>query len=152
IEKGYFEKAYLYNASSNQFWQRNHPSHAAALGLKLLARLRAAAKERKQRLVVLVIPQAEEAPNSEPAYTSFIQDLAEQEPALCVIDSHQALSKAAPKLGAASLRAPKGHYTAAGNEILAATVHAGLQRCGIELDELSSLSDLAPPGMSTAVD
>ncbi|HEX2365332.1 MAG TPA: hypothetical protein VHJ00_09935, partial [Bradyrhizobium sp.] len=152
IVSRYFEEDYLYNLSSNQFWQKAHPSQAARLALKILDRFHADAKQRKQQLVVLMIPQAEEAANTEPAYASFTQDLAAGEPGLCIVDAHQALSAAAPKLGTAGLRAPKGHYTAAGNEIIAGTARAGLQRCGIEFDRFSSRRDRAPQDASTAAD
>lgn len=124
-------KNYLNNMSSNQFWLRDHSSHTAALALKILARVREKAKQRNQQLVLVMIPQVEESLGTEPAYASFVQDLAGQYPGLCIIDTYPASVVAASKLGVAALRAPQGHYSPAGNQILAQTVRQGLQRCGI---------------------
>lgn len=131
IVRRLFDQSYLDNLSSNQFWQKAHPSHAAELALKLLGRIRAQTKQRDQQLVLVMIPQVEETVETEPAYASFVQDLARREPGLCIVDLHQALAAAASKIGMAALRAPQGHYSAAGNEILAQTVRSALQRCGI---------------------
>ena len=78
-----------------------------------------------------MIPQVEEAIHPQPAYIQFARDLARQMPDVCIVDTHGALVAEATKLGMAPLRAPFGHYSAAGSEVLAQAVREGLQRCGI---------------------
>jgi hypothetical protein len=120
-----------FNQSSNQFWGPAHASHAAALALKLLARIRKTSRQRNQQLVVVMIPQVEETLGSEPAYATFVQDLARQDPGLCTIDTFPALATSAAKVGMSALKAPQNHYSVRGNQILADTVRQGLQRCEV---------------------
>ena len=127
----YVDQSYLNNIASNLFWRTDHPSHADALAAKILGRIHDQSKQRSQRLVVVMIPQVEEAIQPEPAYIRFARDLARQMPDVCIVDTHGALVAEATKLGMAPLRAPFGHYSAAGSEVLAQAVREGLQRCGI---------------------
>ena len=122
---------YRNNEFSNQFWEQTHSSHAAALALKILARLREQTRQRNQQLVVVMIPQVEYTLQPTQAYASFMQHLAGQQPGLCIIDTHPALAASASSIGIPALRAPFSHYSPAGNEILAQTVLQGLQRCAI---------------------
>ncbi len=131
IYRRYVDENYLNNISSNQFWQPGHPSHAVALAEKILVRISDQSKQRKQRLVVVMIPQVEESVSPQPAYTQFVQDLSRQLPDACIVDTHQALAAEATKVGMPALKAPLGHYSTAGSEILAQAVYEGLQRCSI---------------------
>jgi hypothetical protein len=131
IYRRYVDENYLNNISSNQFWQPGHPSHAVALAEKILVRISNQSKQRKQRLVVVMIPQVEESVSPQPAYTQFVQDLSRQLPDACIVDTHQALAAEATKVGIPALKAPLGHYSTAGSEILAQAVYEGLQRCSI---------------------
>lgn len=126
-----YENADLIDASSNSYWRENHSSQAGALALKILERMLDDVRRSNQRMVVVMIPQVEETLTSEPAYSKFMQILTRRQPDLCIIDTHSALTAAAAKVGMPALRAPLGHYTAAGSVILAETVHDGLRRCGI---------------------
>jgi len=131
IYRRYVDEGYLNNISSNQFWRPNHPSHADALAAKILARMRDQSTQRGQRLVVVMIPQVEEADQREPAYAQFAQDAARQMPDVCIVDTYPAVAAEAAKVGVAALRAPLGHYSPAGSDVLARAVREGLQRCGI---------------------
>jgi len=73
----------------------------------------------------------EESVSPQPAYTQFVQDLSRQLPDACIVDTHQALAAEATKVGIPALKAPLGHYSTAGSEILAQAVYEGLQRCSI---------------------
>ena len=88
IYRRYVYENYLNNISSNQFWQPGHPSHAVALAEKILVRISNQSKQRKQRLVVVMIPQVEESVSPQPAYTQFVQDLSRQLPDACIVDTH----------------------------------------------------------------
>lgn len=125
------DKTNLIDAPSNSYWNESHSSQAATLAARILARTLDDVRQRKQRMVVVMIPQVEETVTSEPAYSKFMQALSRREPDLCIIDTHPALTAAASKVGMPTLRAPQGHYTATGSAILAETVHQGLRRCGI---------------------
>jgi hypothetical protein len=131
IYRRYVDESYLNNISSNQFWRPDHPSHADALAAKILLRMRDQTRQREQRLVVVMIPQVEEAVQPKPAYAQFAQDAAQQMPDVCIVDTYPAVAAEAAKVGMATLRAPHGHYSPAGNEVLAQVVRDGLQRCGI---------------------
>ena len=121
----------LDNEFSIQFWQRTHPSNAVPLALKILGRMREQTRQRGQQLVVVMIPSVDYALQPTTGYEPFVRDLAQQEAGLCVIDTFQAVAAAATKVGIPALRAPLGHYSPAGNEILAQSVREGLGRCGI---------------------
>jgi hypothetical protein len=127
----YVDQGYLNNIASNLFWRPDHPSHADELATKILVRIHDQSKQRGQRLVVVMIPQVEESVQPNPAYAQFAQDLARQMPDVCMVDTHQAVAAEAAKVGMAALRAPLGHYSATGNEVLAQAVREGLQRCGV---------------------
>ncbi|MBR0953493.1 hypothetical protein [Bradyrhizobium canariense] len=126
-----YDKVDLINESSNIYWSESHPSRAGALAERIIARMLDDVRQRKQRMVVVMIPQVEETLAPQPAYSKFMQALGRRVPDLCIIDTYPALTAAASRVGMPALRAPQGHYTAAGSIILAETVHQGLQRCGI---------------------
>jgi hypothetical protein len=132
IYRRHIGESYLNNISSNLYWQPGHPSHAVALAEKILARISDQSKLRKQRLVVVMIPQVEESVGPQPAYAQFAQNLSRQLPDACIVDTHRALAAEATKVGMPALKAPQGHYSTAGSDILARTVYEGLQRCGID--------------------
>ena len=131
IYRRYVDENYLTNLSSNQFWQPDHPSNAVALAEKILVRMRDQSRQRKQQLVVVMIPQVEESADPRPAYAQFVQDLARRTPDICIVDTHAALAAQAAKVGTPALKAPLGHYSTAGSEVLAQAVREGLQKCGI---------------------
>lgn len=131
IYRRYVDGNYLNNISSSQFWQPGHPSKSVALAEKLINRMYDQSRQRKQRLIVVMIPQVEESVNPQPAYAQFVQDLSGQLVDACIVDTHSALAAEATKVGMPALKAPLGHYSPAGNEVLAQAVRKGLQKCGI---------------------
>jgi hypothetical protein len=78
-----------------------------------------------------MIPQVEESTTRAPAYAQFMRDLAQRTPDVCVVDTHAALAAEAANVGMPALKAPRGHYSPAGSEVLAQAVREGLQKCGI---------------------
>jgi hypothetical protein len=78
----------------------------------------------RKKLVLLMLPTPEQVASNRPPYDSYVAELHESMPDLCVIDPFASL-RAKYNVGE-TLRAPKGHFNKAGNEAIAQTVFNSL--------------------------
>ena len=87
------------------------------------------------RLAVVLITSPFEL-NRTPSspFTLFREALEHRGTDICLIDPYQELSDHALRRKDEPLQAPEGHFTAAGNRILAKVIAARLPTCGIQLE------------------
>jgi hypothetical protein len=104
-----------------------HP-RARTMQLALMDRMRKAAQSANQRLVIVFFPTPDDAQNGRDFYAEFAHEYAQSRPDVCVVDTREALLAST---AAGAFRAPKGHFTALGNEIIAAEVAKRILECGI---------------------
>lgn len=96
------------------------------LGLKIINSMREALLNKK--LVFVFFPRPEELLNQTFTYQNFLQQLKSNYPDDCIIDVGPALSNADNKINQ-QLRAPKGHYNAIGNKLIAKEISRQLKLC-----------------------
>jgi hypothetical protein len=93
------------------------------LGSALITEMAREATARHNHFVLLLIPSTD----FHGALGATLTQFASAAPGICVVDPSSELTEA----DAAGLRSPSGHFSAAGNQALAAATLRGLKACGI---------------------
>jgi hypothetical protein len=126
-------RAAEYRLLTDSFWGEAHASQSGILTRRLVDRLVRSAHGRSKHIVVILMEHVDRLPADTPHYGKFADDLRGRGD-VCVIDTKPVLRRQAGMVGRQALRAPKRHYNALGNRVIAEAVAAGLERCGIKLD------------------
>jgi hypothetical protein len=102
-------------------------------GWAILRKLQADVKERGGELVVVLIESPDLTPGENPPYAPILTEIHRELPSVCLVDPFPALHALSEKIGVPGLRNTSGHYSAAGNNVIASEVAKGIAGCGIKL-------------------
>jgi hypothetical protein len=113
----------------DSFWLPSHPSASYDLTLRLLHRLSTDVERSGARLVLVFLPTQSQLLADRVSYETLMQDVPNYAGGACLIDVWPQLSRHARSSGLPALVAPKGHFSALGNQVIATAVEHGLARC-----------------------
>jgi hypothetical protein len=98
---------------------------AIELSLAILRKFSEAVSAAGHRMVVVMVPTADAVARDRRPYVEYIDKLKRMVPGFCIVDPMDALRAKFQAVG--SLRAPEGHFNAAGNEAIASAVFAAIR-------------------------
>jgi hypothetical protein len=125
-----YVKVAIDDGGYDEFWNETHPSGSGILARRLISRLVRAAQGRNSSVALVMMTQLDRLSTEISHYNQFANDM-RRHGDVCVIDTQPMLREQARLRGWRALAAPKMHYNALGNAIVAEAVAEGLTRCGI---------------------
>jgi len=136
-----------YALFDDRFWDVAHPSGSGVLARRLIDRLAQATRKRNAKLIVVMLPHVDRLLAESPHYDRFTDDLRPRAN-ICVIDTKPALRAQARAGGLDSLAAPRRHYNALANRLIADAVRAGLDDCSFAIGHALDVTEptLVPVG------
>jgi hypothetical protein len=121
------------------YWNMNvYDNSLTSVGMRkrgwtILRTMQAEVKSHGGELVVVLVESPDLTPGENPPYAPILTELRRELSGVCLIDPFPALHALSEKIGAPGMRNTSGHYSAAGNNVIASEVAKGIASCGIKL-------------------